>query len=260
MDTDEQPEWIPGRQARFLPEDTEPRQLVENGICDTLMRSTAVSFCVDSQNRLHEVAAIPEISACYWPSTEWVSMRELLETQRSNNFAGTCDEAMMLGLTLACSFLQLYSTQWVSDSWNSANVKFRRNTPLQSSDLAYISMILEDQSSATVQSAVRVRVPGVERALVVLATLLFELGTNKAIEQYREPEDSSNVLTMRRCIRQLKGQPPCFIEAVEYCLDFHKELEPDSKANILKIAAGVISPFERDLRSSAMAPPSSGYV
>lgn len=59
----------------------------------------------------------------------------------------------------------------------------------------------------------------------------------------------------------LHGQPPCFIEAVEYCLDFqdqNTELELTNKATPQKIAAAVVAPFQRDLQSSRMAAPSSG--
>lgn len=257
LDTEGPSPWEPGRRARFPREDTEPRRLVENGVCVTLSRSRAVSFCVDSENRLHEVSAPPESAVILWPSTEWVPMRALLDAaHHSKNFASTCDEAMQLGLTLACSYLQLMSTEWISDNWTSADVKFLRNAA-PGDDLAYITATLADTPMSPAGSVGS----GAKHGLSVLAALLFELGSNKSIPQCRRPEDSTDVGTIKRCLKMLHGQPPCFIEAVEYCLDFqdqNTELELTNKATLQKIAAAVVAPFQRDLQSSRMAAPSSG--
>lgn len=111
VDTQEPSPWEPGKRTRFAREDTEPRRPVENGICGTLTRSHAVSFCVDTYSRLHELSATPEFAVTVWPSTEWISMRALLDAaHHSKNFASTCDDAMQLGLTLACSFLNRSAT------------------------------------------------------------------------------------------------------------------------------------------------------
>lgn len=257
LDTEEPSPWEPGKRTRFAREDTETRRLVENGICGTLTRSHAVSFCVDSYSRLHESSATPEFAVIEWPSIEWVSMRTLLEAaHHSRNFASTCDDAMQLGLTLACSFLQLFSTEWIGDNWTAADVKFLRNAP-PGDDLAYITATLADTLPSPAVSVAS----GAKRGLIVLAALLFELGSNTSVSRCRRPGDSTEVDTVKRCLKMLRGQPPCFIEAIEYCLEFHgqnAELDLTKKTMLQSIAAAVVAPFQRDLQSSRMAAPSSG--
>lgn len=254
MDTEEASIWEPSQKYRFAREDTEPRQLVENGICDTLTRSHLISFCVDTESRLHEISASSEFNVSVWSSTEWVSMGTLLDAaNHSKNFASTCEESILLGLTLVCSFLQLYTTEWISDNWTAADVKFLRNAP-SGDGLAYISMTLADNPPSPGASVG----PGGKRGLTVLAVLLFELGSNKSISLCRRPEDSSDADTVKRCLDDLRGQPDCFLEAIKYCVDFHDrktELDVTNKVTLQRIAAAVVAPFQRDLKSSRTPAP-----
>lgn len=123
------------------------RRAVKKGLCATLTSFLDVSFGVDSQDSLHEMAAAPGTSVSALSSAEWVSMQKtLIDQHTSNKHIAELDYAhiMSLGITLVYSFLQLYLTDWDSDEWTTADVVFLQQAASTSYDSAFIPLIMVD--------------------------------------------------------------------------------------------------------------------
>lgn len=119
MVADDTAPWRPNQRVRFLQKPSKARRAVTRGVCASLTSSLAVAFGVGPQNSLHEMAAAPGTSVGALSSTGWISMRKMLVDQQTSSKQIAeldYDQIMSLGLTLACSFLQLYLTDWVSDT------------------------------------------------------------------------------------------------------------------------------------------------
>lgn len=252
--------WRASQRVRFLQNPMKTKRMVTKGICATISTCPDVSFGVDSQNSLHEMSADPSKAVGTLSSIAWVSMRKMLHDQtNSSKHIAELDYAqiMSLGLTLVCSFLQLYLTNWVSDAWDAADVMFLQKSSSIDYDSAYIQLNMLD---ATTNATLGSRTPAVERKLVALASVLLELGTLRTMTEWRLPTDSDELATIRRCVSdgELDGEPPCFREAIDYCLAHHNsnlDLAQPSAEMLQEIAGAVVAPFQRDLRSAKMAVP-----
>jgi hypothetical protein len=252
--------WRAGQRVRFLQQPAKSRRAVRKGLCTTLTSSLAVSFGVDSQDSLHEMSAAPGSSVRELPSAEWVSMQKMLTDQHtSNKHVAELDYAqiMSLGLTLVCSFLQLYLTDWVSDEWTTADVVFLQQAASTSYDSAFVQLSMID-GTATASSGIHT--PSCSRRMLALAAILLELGTLKPMTEWRQPMDQDEISTIRRCVSNghLDTEPPCFREAIDYCLGCHSKninLATPSAETLQEIAGAVVAPFQRDLKSLRMAVP-----
>lgn len=252
--------WRAGQRVRFLQQPAEARQAVKKGLCATLTSSLAVSFGVDSQDLLHEMAAAPGTSVSELPSAAWVSMQKMLNDQHtSNKHIAELDYAqiMSLGLTLVCSFLQLYLTDWVSDEWTTADVVFLQQAASTSFDAAFIQLNMADGPATASPGTLA---PSSTRRLLALASILLELGTLKPMTEWSLPTDRDELSTIRRCVSDgnLDTEPPCFREAIDYCLDCHSKninLATPSTETLQEIAGAVVAPFQRDLKSVSMVAP-----
>ena len=252
--------WRPGQRFRFLQNPTKARQAVKKGLCATLKSSLEVSFGVDSQDSLHEMAAAPGTSVSALPSAGWVSMQKMLADQHaSNSHVAELDYAqiMSLGLTLVCSFLQLYLTDWVSDEWTTADVVFLRQAASTSYDSAFVQLNMVD-GAATARSGILT--PPAGRRLLALAAILLELGTLKPMVEWSLSTDHDELFTIRRCVSDghLDTEPPCFREAIDYCLECHSkniDLATPSAETLQEVAGAVVAPFQRDLKSARMPAP-----
>ena len=81
---------------------------------------------------------------------------------------------MSLGLTLVCSFLQLYLTDWVSDEWTTADVVFLQQAASTSYDSAFLQLnMIDGTTTANPQPIAQ----SPNRRLLALASILLELGT-----------------------------------------------------------------------------------
>lgn len=252
--------WRADRRVRFLQKPAQARRTVNKGVCATLASSLAVSFGVDSSNSLQEMPAAPGTTVNALSSAGWISMRKMLTDQyTSNKHVAELDytQIMSLGLTLACSFLQLYLTDWVSDEWTATDVVFLQQAASISYDSAYVQLNMVDGSSIVSRGNAA---PSSTRKLLALATILLELGTLKAMTEWHLPTDRDEFFTIRRCVSEghLDTEPPCFREAIDYCLECHEkdvDLAMPSTQTLQEIAGAVVAPFQRDLKSSRMAAP-----
>ena len=252
--------WRAGQRVRFLQQPTKARRAVKKGLCASLTSSLAVSFGVDSQDSLHEMAAAPETSVSALPSAGWVSMKKMLtDLHVSNKYIAELDytQIMSLGLTLACSFLQLYLTDWVSDEWTTADVVFLQQAASTSYDLAFLQLNMVDGTPTASPGPI---IPSTSRRMLALATILLELGTLKPMAEWSLPTDRDELSTIQRCVNDghLDTEPPCFREAIDYCLECHSknvDLVTPSAETLQDIAGAVVAPFQRDLKSSKMAAP-----
>jgi len=255
--------WRAGQRVRFLQQPTKARRAVKKGLCATLTSSLAVSFGVDSQDSLHEMAAAPGTSVSALPSAGWVSMKKLLTDQHvGNKYIAELDytQIMTLGLTLACSFLQLYLTDWVSDEWTTADVVFLQQAASTSYDSAFIQLNMVDGTVTASPGPPGSVSPSSSRRMLALATILLELGTLKPMTEWSLPKDRDELFTIQRCVNDghLDTEPPCFREAIDYCLECHSkniDLATPSAETLQDIAGAVVAPFQRDLKSSKMAAP-----
>jgi hypothetical protein len=96
--------------------------------------------------------------------------------------------------------------------------------------------------------------------MLALAAILLELGTLKPMTEWRQPMDQDEISTIRRCVSNghLDTEPPCFREAIDYCLGCHSKninLATPSAETLQEIAGAVVAPFQRDLKSLRMAVP-----
>jgi len=252
--------WRAGQRVRFLQKPTKTRKAVKNGLCATITSSLAVSFGVDSQDLLHEMAAAPGTSVSALPSAGWVSMQKMLtDQQASNKHVAELDyvQIMTLGITLICSFLQLYLTDWVSDEWTTADVVFLQQAASTSYDSAFIQLMMVD---GTPTKSSGILSPSSSRRMLALAAILLELGTLKPMAEWSLPTDTDELSTVRRCLSNghLDSEPPCFREAIDYCLECHSknvDLATPSADTLQEIAGAVVAPFQRDLKSLRMAVP-----
>lgn len=252
--------WRAGQRVRFLQKPTQARQAVKKGLCATLTSSLAVSFGVDSQDSLHEMAAAPGTCVSALPSAGWVSMQKLLTDQHtSNKHIAELDYAqiMSLGLTLVCSFLQLYLTDWVSDEWTTADVVFLQQAASTSYDSAFIQLNMVEGAANASSS---ILTPSSSRRLLALAAILLELDTLKPMAEWSLPTDQDELSTIQRCVSDghLDTEPPCFREAIDYCLECHSKninLASPSAETLQEVAGAVVAPFQRDLKSLRMAAP-----
>jgi hypothetical protein len=252
--------WRAGQRVRFLQKPTKARQAVKKGVCATLTSSLAVSFGVDSQDLLHEMAAAPGTSVSALPSAGWVSMQKMLTNQHTGNkHIAELDYAqiMTLGITLVCSFLQLYLTDWVSDEWTTADVVFLQQAASTSYDSAFIQLMMVD---GTPTKSSGILSPSSSRRMLALAAILLELGTLKPMAEWSLPTDTDELSTVRRCLSDghLDSEPPCFREAIDYCLECHSknvDLATPSADTLQEIAGAVVAPFQRDLKSLRMSVP-----
>ena len=215
---------------------------------------------VDSQDSLHEMAAAPGTCVSALSSAEWFSMQKMLtDQQTSNKHIAELDYAqiMSLGLTLVCSFLQLYLTDWVSDEWTTADVVFLQQAASTSYDSAFIQL---NMGGDTATAASGTLTPSSNRRLLALAAILLELGTLKPMAEWSLPTDRDEFGTIRRCVSDghLDTEPPCFREAIDYCLECNSKntnLANPSAETLQEVAGAVVAPFQRDLKSLRMAPP-----
>jgi hypothetical protein len=252
--------WRAGQRVRFLQQPTKARRAVKKGLCATLTSSLAVSFGVDSENSLHEMTAAPGASVSALSSAGWVSMQEMLTDQHtSNKHIAELDYAqiMSLGLTLVCSFLQLYLTEWVPDEWTTADVVFLQHAASTSYNSAFVQLNMVDGTTTTSPQPIA---PSPSRRLLALAAILLELGTLKPMAELSQPTDRDEHSTIRRCVSDghLDTEPPCFREAIEYCLECNSKninLATPSAETLQEITGAVVSPFQRDLKSLRMAVP-----
>jgi hypothetical protein len=252
--------WRAGQRVRFLKQPTKARRAVKKGLCGTLTSSLAVSFGVDSQDSLHEMAAAPGTSVSALSSAGWVSMQKMLTDQHtSNKHIAELDYAQIvsLGLTLVCSFLQLYLTDWVSDEWTTADVVFLQQAASTSYDSAFLQLnMIDGTTTANPQPIAQ----SPNRRLLALASILLELGTLKPMTEWSLPTGGDELSTIRCCVSDghLDTEPPCFREAIDYCLECHSKninLATPSAETLQEIAGAVVAPFQRDLKSLRMAAP-----
>ena len=183
----------------------------------------------------------------------------LADQHASNSHVAELDYAqiMSLGLTLVCSFLQLYLTDWVSDEWTTADVVFLRQAASTSYDSAFVQLNMVD-GAATARSGILT--PPAGRRLLALAAILLELGTLKPMVEWSLSTDQDELFTIRRCVSDghLDTEPPCFREAIDYCLECHSkniDLATPSAETLQEVAGAVVAPFQRDLKSARMAAP-----
>ena len=183
----------------------------------------------------------------------------LTDQQTSNKHIAELDYAqiMSLGLTLVCSFLQLYLTDWVSDEWTTADVVFLQQAASTSYDSAFIQL---NMGGDTATAASGTLTPSSNRRLLALAAILLELGTLKPMAEWSLPTDRDEFGTIRRCVSDghLDTEPPCFREAIDYCLECNSKntnLANPSAETLQEVAGAVVAPFQRDLKSLRMAPP-----
>jgi hypothetical protein len=78
--------------------------------------------------------------------------------------------------------------------------------------------------------------------------------------EWKQPTDRDELSTVRRCLSDghLDTEPPCFREAIDYCLECHAKninLATPSAETLQEIAGAVVAPFQRDLKSLRMAVP-----
>jgi hypothetical protein len=187
-------------------------------------------------------------------------MQEMLTDQHSSNkHIAELDYAqiMSLGLTLVCPFLQLYLTDWVSDEWTTADVVFLQQAASTSYDSAFIQLNMADGTAATSPQTIT---PSTSLRLIALPSILLELGTLKPMAEWSFPTDGDKISTIRRCVSDghLDTEPPCFREAIDYCLECHSKnmnLATPSAETLQEIAGAVVAPFQRDLKSLRMAAP-----
>ena len=102
--------------------------------------------------------------------------------------------------------------------------------------------------------------PSSSRRMLALAAILLELGTLKPMAEWSLPTDTDELSTVRRCLSNghLDSEPPCFREAIDYCLECHSknvDLATPSADTLQEIAGAVVAPFQRDLKSLRMAVP-----
>jgi hypothetical protein len=252
--------WRAGQRVRFLQQPTKTRREVKKGLCASLISSLEVSFGVDPQNSLHEMAAAPGTSVSALSSAGWVSMQKMLTDQyTSNKHIAELDYAqiMSLGLTLVCSFLQLYLTDWVSDEWTTADVIFLQQAASTSYDSAFIQLNMVD---GTPTASSGILTPSTSRRMLALAAILLELGTLKPMAEWILPTGGDELSAIRRCVSEghLDTEPPCFREAIDYCLECHSkniDLATPSSEMLQEIAAAMVAPFQRDLKSLRMSVP-----
>jgi hypothetical protein len=72
--------------------------------------------------------------------------------------------------------------------------------------------------------------------------------------EWSQPADRDEISTIQRCVsdEHLDTEPPCFREAIDYCLKCHaKNISHATPSGemLQEIAGAVVAPFQRDLNS-----------
>lgn len=134
---------------------------------------------------------------------------------------------------------------------------FQQHAASTSYDTAYIHLTLADAAPSVVPGQTT---PASGRMLLALATMLLELGTLTPVSEWRLPTDTDELSTIKRCLSdgQLDTEPPCFRDAIDYCLECHTNnvnLTLPSRESLQGLVLAVVAPFQRDLRRSKMAAP-----
>jgi hypothetical protein len=124
-------------------------------------------------------------------------------------------------------------------------------------DSAFIQLNMVDETPTKSSGILS---PSSSRRMLALASILLELGTLKPMTEWSLPTDRDELSTVRRCLSDghLDSEPPCFREAIDYCLECHSKnisLVSPSADTLQEIAGAVVAPFQRDLKSLRMAVP-----
>lgn len=252
MDADVEP-WRHST-IRFERQPLETRQVVTTGICEPLKRSPATSFCVDDQDQIHELCASDEIPTMPTFPVTWTTLSAMLST---SDHEPTFRQTLKLALTIASSFLELYHTEWITDTWGTTEVLFLNDHTVSAGDLAYISMTLDNRSTATTQCPARTNTA--HRKTLTLAVMLLEVGTCKPLAHWHKPGESERE-TVLRCLMdgRLDGRPDCFVDAIRYCMkayDDDTDLSLQNYQGLQEVATEVVAPFEECLRFAEMPAP-----
>ena len=241
---------------------------VDDGLCAAITRSVAnhdcAAFRVDHLHRLLEGGLQQGFLAPRLSSIENVSVKRLLRSREASTNrvpVFTNQQVLALGLTLASSFLQLYSTPWVTDEWCTDDIVFLRDSASIETQPVYVSIALSHSEAPA--SANPMTTTGDERKLLGLAVMLLEICLKKTIESCQLPQDQSaqksteQFAIVRRCFRNghLKTEAACFEEAIGYCLSCYAtrpDLDLRDPTTFQEVANMIVLPFKRDLKASTI--------
>ncbi|KAF2801194.1 hypothetical protein K505DRAFT_412465 [Melanomma pulvis-pyrius CBS 109.77] len=268
-----------GLQATIIPlvENSTPKITPELGpiedLCRAIVkiqqpqRNLCLGFLVDElTQRKHCIYPLQESST---DKASWsvLSLNNILVERASFVSPFTRLDRLRLGVTLASSVLQLHETPWLRKDWGKQDILFIQQRP----EPAYIykhpfvsRVVQEDQmltawgnneseasSSTNTLRAVR------NRTLFALGVLLIELYYGKALEELREPTDTSGPVadwnTADRLVDTLYSEAGFrYASAVRRCIrcDFDCR-ESDLSDDKFKEAVytGVVMLLEEDLKA-----------
>lgn len=189
-------------------------------------------------------------------SCDTVTLRALLD--KSLGISLSRKQRFFIGLTLASSYLQLHSTQWLKSQWNKSDILFPRCGDNVAVEEPFVSRGL---STGMLDGSM----PASSHGIVSLGIMLLELAFNMTLEEYDcdgkyvSPEGKRDAqLTWLAAVNWSNSAAEDagidFADAVKWCLQGQliavqdKEWRKELVANVLEPLQRFYSGFERIAR------------
>ncbi|KAL1646286.1 hypothetical protein SLS58_003242 [Diplodia intermedia] len=222
-------------------------------LCSFMASSTLTYFGV-LRHHHEEYSVYPALTPqAATDPRDTVTLRSLLD--KSLGISLSRKQRFFIGLTLASSYLQLHSTQWLKSQWDKSDILFPRHGSTVAVEEPFVSRGL---STGVLDGSM----PANSHGIVSLGIMLLELAFNMTLEEfdrdreYVSPEGKRDAqLTWLAAVNWSKSAAEDagidFADAVKWCLQgqlvavHDKEWRKELVANVLEPLQRFYGVFER---------------
>lgn len=243
-------------------------------LCDLVTRPNTTrlesEICLDTRNRVlkrSKVAGELTRQPFELADRRRVSVKSLLRTASKSSASRpllTKQQSISLGLTVISTFLQLFATEWLSDSWCSEDLF------CLSPDISINTATVIDVEQMFVAANPRSRCSMLDRPtadvrsrFLKLGIMLLEVSRLETIESYRQPEHYTPDEQLRDLVAAyvyLRDPDStiqnCFRSAIEFCIACWTKLPTDidmEHSTRQEFFDQVLLPFQQDLHATTEA-------
>jgi hypothetical protein len=239
-------------------------------LCDLVTRPNntgpASEIWLDTRNRRlkqTKVAGEPSRPPFELADRRRVSVKSLLRTAPKSSASRPLlskEQSISLGLTAISTFLQLFATEWLSDSWCSEDLFcLSPDTSTNPAALVDIEQMFVAANPRLRYSTLNRPTADVRSRFLKLGIMLLEISRLETIESYRRPEHYTPDEQLRDLVAAyvyLRDPDStiqnCFRSAIEFCLAYWTKLPADidmEHSTRQEFLDQVLLPFQRDLQA-----------